>query len=73
MIGRNGAVLAEIPANLVTPKIEGDGETRLSDEIAAFQPRLARSSDQVFQGAMIVAVMVLLAILAVLGVILFTR
>ena len=73
VIGRDGTVLAEIPANLVTPKIEGNGETRLFDEIATFQPRLAGSSEQVLQGAVIVAVIVLLAVLAVVGVVLLTR
>jgi hypothetical protein len=39
--GHGGAMLAEIPAPLVRPRVEGDGETRLADELAAFSPRLA--------------------------------
>lgn len=65
ILGHGGATLAEIPGPLATPRVEGGGETRLADELAAFSPRLAgvdkkRREDRLVTG-------VVLAVLAGLG------
>jgi hypothetical protein len=40
----DGSLLAEIPGPLSTPRVDGGGETRLADELAAFSPRLGAAS-----------------------------
>jgi hypothetical protein len=46
VIGVNGARIARIPSALIAPRVEGGDETRLADEIAAFEPRLARQGSR---------------------------
>jgi hypothetical protein len=60
--GRDGALLAEIPGPLSTPRVEGGDETRLADELAAFDPRVGGTASDAGRYQLIAGVVVVLLI-----------
>ncbi len=72
ILGHGGATLAEIPGPLATPRVEGGGETRLADELAAFSPRLAGVHDKRREDRLLIGVVLMvLGGLGAIGLILF--